>query len=349
MKPSYALVFMFLMFIALLGRVARADELEFQALPDLSQDMEAVYSQDSGDGESSKIIIALKKDARIIRQIMNNAVGLDEILELRKLINNEQHNDDFVAEFRAGKEISKEAFPEILKAPLRSFKKAPRSFKVTMEQARDIYQNTPSHFAGGVRYTGIAVWAVVKGSYYLVIETPFMLLKNAVLTVAAIPFKITVQVAEIGIKFTYHVVKGLFIDLPRSFRYPVYMKESMEINKDKIENFKMLLSLFLKDHAFENREAEVLFDVKEDRGVFEVYTGIGEDKVKAFRLVTKIKRAEAGSEEKNMVVLKLEITRKYFRSLKSELSNSGVDRDDVRPEIEERMNKMVSDIAATLL
>lgn len=348
MKTPYALVLMFAIFIALVTRVAKAEEYQLEAIPDLSQDMEMVYSQDEADGESSKFIIALKKDAKIIKQIMNQAVGLDEIIELRKLFNNEKHNNDFTSEYEAGKEIAQEALPEILKAPLRSLKKAPKSFKVTMEQAADIYNNTPGHVEGGIRYSGIAVWAVVKGSYYLIIETPFMLFKNALLTVAAIPFKITVQVAEIGLKFTYHVVKGILVDLPRSFRYPVFMKESLEINKDKIETFKMLLSLYLKDHAFENREAEVLFEVDEERGAFEVYTGIGEDKMKAFRILTKLKPAEE-ADGQNMMVVKLEITRKYFRALKHELKNSGMERDDVRPEIEARMTKMLSDIAATLL
>lgn len=348
MKPSYALVVLYLLFIALVTRVAKADDFNYQSVPDLSQDMEAVYSQDGADGESSKFIIALKKDAKIIRQIMNQAVGLEDIIELRKLFNNEQHNDDFNAEYNAGKEIVDAALPEILKAPLRSLKKAPKTFKVTMEQARDIYNNTPGHVAGGIRYTGIAVWAVMKGSYYLIIETPFMLFKNATLAVAAIPFKITVQVAEIAIKFTYLVVKGLLVNLPRSFRYPVYMKESLEIHKDKIETFKMLLSLFLRDHAFENKEAEVLFEMKEEKGVFDVYAGIGEEKFKAFRILTKMQKSEE-VDGKNLVVLKLEITRKYFRALKTELKNSGIEREDVRPEIENRMTKMMNDIAATLL
>lgn len=349
MKSASLMVAMFLFFIALFMKAARAEELAFQDMPDLSQDMEAVYSQDSADGESSKIIIALKKDARVIKQILNEAVGLDEIIELGKLFNNEQHNDDFVSEYRQGLEISRDAFPEILKAPLRSFKKAPRTFQVTLEQAADAYNNSPNHFSGSVRYTGIAVWAVVKGSYYLIIETPFMLFKNTLLTAVAIPFKITVQMAEIGVKFCYQVIKGLVFDLPRSFRYPMFMKESVEINKEKIENFKVLMSLLLKEHTFENREADVLFEIDENKGVFEVYTGIGEEKIKAFRVLTKIKPAAPNTEDKNMVVLKLEITRKYFRALKAELKNSGLERDEVRPAIEERMTKIISDIASTLL
>lgn len=347
MKTSYALIVMYVLFISLVTRVARADELP-QAIPDLSGDIEQVYSRDEADGESSKFFIALKKDAKILKQIMTQAVGLDEIIELRKLINNEQHVNDFVAEYQEGKEISARALPEILKAPLRSLKKAPRSFRVTMEQASDIYNNTPGHIAGGIRYTGFAVWAVVKGTYYLVIETPFMLFKNVAFTVGAIPFKIGVQIAEIGVKFTYLVVKGLLVDLPRSLKYPVFMKDSFEISADKIENFKTLMALYLRDHAFDSRESEVLFEVNEEKGTFEVYTGFGEDKIKAFRIRTRIEKAEE-IDEKNMIVVKLEITRKYFRALKNELKNAGVEREDVRLEIEERMTKMMSDIAATLL
>lgn len=346
MKPSYALIAMYILFIALVTKVAKADDM-VEAIPDLSGDIEQVYSVDEADGESSKFFIAIKKDAKIIKQIMNQAVGLDDIMELRKLINNEQHENDFAQEYQEGKEISKNAFPEILKAPLRSIKKAPRSFKVSMEQAADIYNNTPGHLEGGIRYTGVAVWAVIKGSYYLIIETPYMLFKNVLQTVAAIPFKIAVQVAEIGLKFTYLVVKGLVVDLPRSLRYPVFMKENLEIAPDKIEQFKTLMTAFLRDHALD-KESEVLFEVDEEKGVFEVFTGIGEDKVKAFRILTKIKKAQE-VDEKNLVVVKMEITRKYFRALKRELHDSGLERDEVRPAIEERMTKMMNDIASTLL
>lgn len=348
MKPSYALIAMYILFIALVTRVAKADELSLEVVPDLSADIEQVYSVDEADGESSKFFIAIKKDAKIIRQIMNQAVGLDDIIELRKLINNPQHENDFAQEYQEGKEIASKAFPEILKAPLRSLKKAPRSFRVSMEQAADIYRNTPGHVEGGIRYTGVAVWAVLKGSYYLIIETPYMLFKNALQAVAAVPFKIAVQVAEIGIKFTYLVVKGLVVNFPRSLRYPVFMKENLEIAADKIEQFKTLMTAFLRDHAFDSKESEVLFEVNGEKGVFEVFTGIGEDKVKAFRILTKIQKA-AEVDEKNIVVVKLEITRKYFRALKNELKNAGMDRDDVRPEIEGRMTKMLSDIASTLL
>ena len=80
----------------------------------------------------------------------------------------------------------KASFINIFSKPWDSLKKIPESYREDFDLAAEAYHKSDSRVAGAVKYSGIAVWANIKGAYYLVIEAPVKMVANAT-AVALLP------------------------------------------------------------------------------------------------------------------------------------------------------------------
>jgi hypothetical protein len=186
---------------------AQETSLEDELPKDLGSHVKDVFIKGSADGKAVFTVLGISKGAKLSKKILKRMVHLQELIDIGDRFSNSDHSNDFKDEWQRGVEQTAEAAPEILKAPWRSVKKIPYSHKVTVQHARDSYESSGSVASGIVKYTGLVAWAYVKDAYYLVIETPFELVKNLAITTLAVPFRLTMQIAEIGLRFTWMAAK----------------------------------------------------------------------------------------------------------------------------------------------
>lgn len=328
---------------------------------DFSDKVKEVFMKGSTDGESVFMVLGLDKGIEISKKILDKTIELEKISELKDRINNENHQNDYRSEIKDGKEFADEHVREILKAPLRTLRKIPGTYRLTLDLAKEAYENTPNHVAGGVKYGAIAVWAHFKGAYYLVIETPTRFFYNLFATTLAVPYKITMQSLEIGVRFSWYSLKALggiiasgavstyavissslntflyivkeggllllrggeflAVDLPRSLKFPITLNQVVEINPEKEQSVDSILSHFLSESLGENRSAVVKLEKTKNELRFFVDIATDNDEAKAYKIVLS-------KNDENKYEIKYQIYRSYFRKLKKSLKNQVSDQSD---------------------
>jgi len=239
-----------------------------------------IFWKGSIDGKQNWIVLGVDKGAQITREVFKNTIDLDELVEVgadiydpnghahwesgcgkRSKVSVEAHNHDIVGALKDSINNAKECAPRILSRPWRSLKKIPSAFRVNLEQGNEAYYHSSSSTVGSMKYSGWAAWAVIEGSYYLVVEAPatsvFSVVETLVKTASPIvyqPFKITWDAGAVLVRLavapaaasvigTYSVLSSSFAaaasivyaggvsffngmkwvayDLPRYSRYPV--------------------------------------------------------------------------------------------------------------------------------
>jgi hypothetical protein len=176
-----------------------------------------VFLKGSIDGKSLFMVYGFGdflKDVKENADIMQNPIEIDDLKDLGAIVNAKDHDDDYVAAVKEGIEFTPEAYDfmkdgmqNAVKWPWKSIKKIPGSYKVSFDNARDAYHHSDSSISGVFKYAGHAIWANVKGVYYLVVEAPVaiagglgQMALGALGTTLALPGAIAIQTLRIGFK-----------------------------------------------------------------------------------------------------------------------------------------------------
>lgn len=205
-----------------------------------------VFLKGSIDGKRLFMVYGvgdMGKDAAEILKTAQNPIELEDLVDMGKMVNNKRHNGDYVdavkegvdfipdsAEFaKESAEFTGKGLKNMVKWPWKSIKKIPGSYKVSFDNARDAYHHSDSAIASVFKYAGHAIWANVKGAYYLVVEAPIAFAGalgqtalgvtgmglGAAGTVLAVPGAIAIQTLAIGfqalgitLKFAWRMTKN---------------------------------------------------------------------------------------------------------------------------------------------
>ena len=185
-----------------------------------------VFLKGSIDGQSLFLVYGMGDMSKDLRHQMERTGTMfkRDVIELGKLFNNSDHHQDYVEALRDGAKVTTAAagwvpdgMKNAVKWPWRSLKKIPGSYKMDIEKARDAYYNSENSIAGVVRYSGWAVWANVKGAYYLIVEAPMGAVGGLLQTTAgvigttlAVPTVFVLQTLSIALKATFTALKVVF-------------------------------------------------------------------------------------------------------------------------------------------
>lgn len=159
---------------------------------DVSQTIKEVFVKGSIDGKSLFLVYGMGDAINDSKELFEDAIELEDLKDIgvdakedlqtmgqRIYSKNDDSHLDYADIIHDAPEVYKDSMNEagkhaeqIIAAPWKSLKKIPESHKLTMEQAQDAYHSSDSKIGGALKYSGLAVWAKVKGSYYLIIEAP---------------------------------------------------------------------------------------------------------------------------------------------------------------------------------
>ncbi|MFZ4715699.1 MAG: hypothetical protein ACOYL6_18390 [Bacteriovoracaceae bacterium] len=340
--------------------VSKVDtSLEDELPKDLGSHVKEVFMKGSADGHSVFTVLGLSKGVKLSQKILKRMVHMQELVDIGDRFNNSGHVNDFKDEWDQATEKTRDSAPEILKAPWRSVKKIPYSHQVTIQQARDAYESSGTVAEGVLKYTGLVAWAYVKDSYYLVIETPFQFVKNLAITTLAVPFYMTIQVVEIGLRFTWFTAKAtsaliasggvmaysvvsstigavvsFIIDAPRFIWRPLQMGEDLNVKPEKLTELGIILEQVLANHVSKEKEIVIESVRKENREKYKVYV-INEKKEKELAFVAKLIIKDQS------IFLDFEMGKAYFEDLKEKLKEQGVIKADRKDQIKLDMRHLV--------
>ncbi len=134
----------------------------------------------------------------------------------------DEYEDDsqYVDSVKGAAQFSRKHLGRILSSPWKSLKKIPESFKVGFERANTSLNDSSNPLVGSTKWAGHAIWTVIKGSYYLVIETPAVFAGEAILGAGALPVTtlglpvasaglLTLRLGFEAIQLSYEVTKAI--------------------------------------------------------------------------------------------------------------------------------------------
>jgi hypothetical protein len=209
------------LFLAMFGLLSILSTNNAQAADNIFKTVKEVFLKGSIDGKNLFMVYGMKDMAKDMKESMSDAVRMKDIVKMGEYFWDKHHDDDFVGAAKDGAEMTKEvaehlptAVAGIAKYPWKSLKKIPGSYKISFDNARDSYYNSNNKIAGTLKYAGHAVWANVKGAYYLVVEVPAKIAVGvletaftAIGTIAAVPAAIAFQGIKIGYKLVTMTVR----------------------------------------------------------------------------------------------------------------------------------------------
>lgn len=145
-----------------------------------------IYVKGSIDGKHLFMVYGMGEAKNAIKGDFKNIIRMRDLVRVKDAINNKEHRDDFVDSVKEGIEGSKEsaqaipgdvkdikeAAQDIVKWPWKSISRMKESYKVSFDNARDSYYHAKNPIVGTLKYSGHAIWANVKGAYYLIVEIP---------------------------------------------------------------------------------------------------------------------------------------------------------------------------------
>jgi hypothetical protein len=255
--------------------VAYSDPKVYAADPSVIKTAGEVFYKGSIDGKRLFLVLGVQDGTKISQDLIKDAVDPQLFLDTASTFYNKKHEKDIFYAFGLSYKGGRESFPEILNLPWGSLKKIPQAFRVNIDSANEAYYNAPHPVIGTMKYSGLAVWTVVEGSYYLVIETPMNMLRgcaevgwsaacpllqqtwNVAWNTGALAFRTAAlptaalattsysvassSLAAIatliasGQTATYNGVKWLVYDLPRSYFYPIKVELKTELKLNQQE------------------------------------------------------------------------------------------------------------------
>ncbi len=187
----------------LIGATAGAQEVAPPKSGTLSV-IKEVFMKGSIDGKQMFMVLGMQDGFEVTKDIAEGIVTERELdwysHRAEKLADHiyDDKKDNYAAATRKGVEAAEDLAPRILERPWRSLKEIPKSFKVNLDKGQDAYYNSKNGVAGAVKYSGWAAWAVIEGSYYLILEAPVRFAFNLAGTVLAVPTAWAVQTIRVG-------------------------------------------------------------------------------------------------------------------------------------------------------
>lgn len=319
-----------------------------------------VFLKGSIDGDHMFMVLGMEKGTKISKKILETMINGED---LEDLADSARNVGEAVVDMQ-----------DIVKKPWKSLKKIPKSYKVDFERAQAAYYGADNQIAGVLKYSGWAVWANVKGAYYLVVETPavatYEIAKSGLkiawritglgFTVAGKAVQAALGVIASAAVITYSTVsssiattatlvaaggvavfkggKWLIVTMPGQIFKPVHA----EIATGEDYTTQEVLAKKVADFTQENAEmfgknALVVFDINKYKSEYEVMLTNAKDKAfKAFSLRTFIKNKK--------IFLKLEATRDYLRFEKHLEENDGMSGREVKQKIQSELNQILETI-----
>lgn len=163
-----------------------------------------VFLRGSIDGKHLFLIYGINNAAHDIKEIVKDySVNVQDFVDIGHMVSDYgqiiddaiNHSDplgarsDFDQAGHIIKEIPSSAWEQITNAP--------QAFKVDMEAAQEARYRSSNPIAGAIKYSGLATWACVQGSYYLVVAAPIDVVGH--LADAAIPAAIGTAIVPLAV------------------------------------------------------------------------------------------------------------------------------------------------------
>jgi hypothetical protein len=151
-----------------------------------------VFLKGSIDGDSMFMVLGMQDGFKDSKDVMKSAIDMKDLAYIGKDLK------------EVGQDLKE--FDNIIKSPWKSIRKIPGAYKVDFERARSAYYNADGQVSGVLKYSGWAVWANVKGSYYLVVEAPVVMASQALNRTVDAGWDIT----KAGLRITWNAIKPAF-------------------------------------------------------------------------------------------------------------------------------------------
>ncbi|MFY7991886.1 MAG: hypothetical protein ACOVP4_01220 [Bacteriovoracaceae bacterium] len=184
-----------------------------------------IFVKGSIDGKSLFMVYGFNDAIRDIKGLAKNSVKMDDLVDIGQAVYDDGHDEDYIGAVKEGTKATGEmakatgkSAQNIAKYPWKSLKRMKKSYKVSFDNAKDSYYHANSPVTGAAKYAGHAIWANVKGAYYLVVEVPVVTavaigatVVNGAATVLAVPATVVLQtlklawrVMKVGIRFAFN-------------------------------------------------------------------------------------------------------------------------------------------------
>jgi hypothetical protein len=202
-------------FVLFSGQSALIDNAH--AKGELLPTLKEIFVKGSINNDKLFMVLGFEKASKIFKDSIKEAVDIEDLQDIGNdtarsarrygdLIYNGAHDGDIIDHVGAAGKFTVENAPNIFKSPFKTLKKIPGHYKITMEGAREARANSSNSVLGVTKYAGLAVWANVKGAYYLVIEAPAKFVGHLAATALAVPA--TIAGAAIGIPLGFTIEMG---------------------------------------------------------------------------------------------------------------------------------------------
>ncbi len=159
------------------------------------------------------LVLPMQEGIDIADEQLKDAFKKKDFVSLGQLVNNKEHEDDFVSAIKEGIKNTKETAGEIIDIPLKNLKDVPGAFKVDIAEATREYHSAvgTSPIAATTIYSAHAVYALTKAGVVMLIEVPVEFVGLTALTVLATPLMVTLQTARVGLKTIYISARGALL------------------------------------------------------------------------------------------------------------------------------------------
>lgn len=180
---------------------------------EIASTLKEIFLKGSINGDKLFMVLGFENGKEVFKDSLQAAIDIDDLRDLGsdtartfsrtgKYVWNKEHDGDIIGNVGDAAKYSVENIPNIIQSPWKSLKKIPGSYKVSMQQARESRANASNSVFGATQFAGHAVWANVKGAYYLVIEAPAKFVGNLASTALAVPGVIALEAIGIPLGFT---------------------------------------------------------------------------------------------------------------------------------------------------
>ena len=199
-------------FFVLFSLLFQVQAQETKEKETLFNSIKEIYVKGSVADESLFLVLGFENAHRFAKQTANSIMDKENLVDIGKDVadtfstvgdfyskDEGQDDSDYTSLVKDSAKFSKRHLGRVLSSPWKSLSKIPQSFKVGFERAEDSLNNSSSALVGSTKWAGHAVWTMIKGSYYLVIETPAVFVGEALLGSAALPLTVAgAPVATLG-------------------------------------------------------------------------------------------------------------------------------------------------------
>jgi len=134
--------------------------------------VEEILLKGSVDGKHLWMVLGVKDAADIDKNVIKNHIGMEDLRQVSRTVYNKDHEFDVYGNIKGGWKFGRGLTHDLLQSAWKDLKDIPGSFEAEIELGNYAYHNASNPVAGTVKWSGHAIWATVKGAYYLVVQVP---------------------------------------------------------------------------------------------------------------------------------------------------------------------------------